>query len=235
MLKAVLLSGGRGTRLGEDIPKQYLKVSRKMIIEYSMETLLNSDEVDSLVIVADSSWEEELISVIKRKKHSEKFIGFAKPGEIRQMSIYNGLMKLKETALDQDIVLIQDAARPRLKFDLINRMAEKIYGSDECDGVLPVLPMKDTVYMVDGSGKLSSLLDRKSVVAGQAPELFLFGKYLKANEKLIESGRMMSINGSSEVAFLAGMNVITIPGDEGNFKITTKEDLRRFRSMTSWK
>ena len=231
MFEAVLLSGGKGTRLGGDIPKQYLKVSGKMIIEYSMETLLDCELVDTLVIVADSSWEKELLPVIKSKRHSEKFLGFAKPGETRQMSIYNSLLKVKVAASDSDIVFIHDAARPRLTDDLIKRMAEKIHESKDCDGILPVLPMKDTVYMVEGSGRLSALLDRKSVVAGQAPELFLFGKYLSANEKLIKDGRMNEINGSTEAAFLAGMNVITIPGDEGNFKITTMDDLERFRAM----
>jgi len=228
MMRALLLSGGKGTRLGEDVPKQYLKVNGKMIIEYSMETLLSCDEVESLMIVSEESWRMVISEAIKKQKNSHKFIGFADPGETRQLSIYNGLLKMKEDAFEGDLVLIHDAARPCLKDSMIKQMLEAV---KDAEGVMPVLPMKDTVYMVDDSGKLKSLLERKNVVAGQAPELFLFKEYLKANEKMIKNGHMESINGSTEPALLAGMNITTIPGREDNFKITTKEDLNRFRGL----
>lgn len=228
MVRALLLSGGKGTRLGEDVPKQYLKVNGKMIIEYSMETLLSCDEVESLVIVSEESWRMVISEAIKKQKNSHKFIGFADPGETRQLSIYNGLLKMKDDTFEGDLVLIHDAARPCLKDSMIKQMLEAV---KDAEGVMPVLPMKDTVYVVDDSGKLKSLLERKNVVAGQAPELFLFVEYLNANEKMIRNGRMESINGSTEPAFLAGMDIATIPGMEDNYKITTKEDLNRFRRL----
>ena len=228
MVRALLLSGGKGTRLGVEIPKQYLKVNGKMIIEYSMETLLSCNEISLLTIVADTEWRDEILKVLERMGNSDKFQGFADPGETRQLSIYNGLLKMKDNVFEGDTVLIHDAARPRLKESLIKEM---IYAYKDFEGVMPVLPMKDTVYMVDDSGKLMSLLERENVVAGQAPELFLFTEYLKANEKMIKSGRMRKINGSTEPAFLSGMAVTTVPGDEDNFKITTKEDLERFRGL----
>ena len=231
MVRALLLSGGKGTRLGEDIPKQYLKVNGKMLIEYSMETLLESQEVDSLTIVSDEAFWDVLSEALKKQKNKDKFNGFVKPGETRQLSIYNGLLELKRNASESDYVLIHDAARPCLKETMIKKMIDAINGSE---GVMPVLPMKDTVYVVDESGKLKSLLNRKKVVAGQAPELFQFSEYLNANEKIIKNGRMVSINGSTEPAFLAGMNITTIPGDEDNFKITTREDLERFKGMVDF-
>ncbi|ETP72441.1 4-diphosphocytidyl-2-methyl-D-erythritol synthase [Lachnospiraceae bacterium JC7] len=228
MVRALLLSGGKGTRLGEDIPKQYLKVNGKMLIEYSMETLLESQEVDSLIIVSDEAFWNVISEALKKQKNKDKFRGFAKPGETRQLSIYNGLLELKRNVSESDWVMIHDAARPCLKGTMIKKMFEASKGTE---GVMPVLPMKDTVYMVDESGKLKSLLERKNIVAGQAPELFQFSEYMKANEKMIKNGRMVSINGSTEPAFLAGMNITTIPGDEDNFKITTREDLERFKRM----
>lgn len=228
MVRALLLSGGKGTRLGEDIPKQYIKVNGRMIIEYSMETLLSCKDIDSLTIVADPEWQDEILKVLEGMGNSDKFQGFADPGETRQLSIYNGLLKMKDNVFGSDAVLIHDAARPRLKDSMIGEM---LMALKDFEGVMPVLPMKDTVYVVDDSGKLKSLLERKNVVAGQAPELFLFSEYLKANEKMIKSGRMESINGSTEPAFLSGMDITTISGDEDNFKITTREDLERFRGL----
>lgn len=226
-MRAILLSGGTGTRLGGDIPKQYLKVNDRMIIEYSIETLARCKDVEYMVIVADEKWQEAIFAVLEKYDDRHIFSGFALPGETRQWSIYNGLKAMEDQANAEDSVLIHDAARPKLKDALIKNMANALKGYD---GVLPVLPMKDTVYKVDETGRIAALLERKEIMDGQAPELFLYGKYLKANKKMIEDGRMGSINGSTEPAFLAGMDIVTIPGDEDNYKITTRRDLERFRS-----
>ena len=228
MIRALLLSGGTGTRLGGDIPKQYLEVNNKPIIEYSIRMLLGDSHIDTLTVVASVEWQKLIEELLNKCDGVHKFIGFALPGENRQGSVYNGLLKMKNVAVEGDGVLIHDAARPLLKSDFIERMVVSLSGHD---GVLPVLPMKDTVYMADNGGRITSLLDRKHIVAGQAPELFDFMKYLKANEKLFKDGKLGSINGSTEPAFLAGMDVVTITGDELNFKITTSDDLKRFKRI----
>lgn len=225
MTRAILLSGGEGSRVGADIPKQYISVSGKMIIEYSLRTLLQSDYIDSLVVVASAKWQNEILSIINKYPQKAKFIGFVSPGETRQLSIYNALIFLQGIIADEDSVFIHDAARPNLSESLISEMNNAMC---EHEGVLPVLPMKDTVYMVDESGSISSLLDRQHIVAGQAPEQFVYGKYFDINKKLVDDGKVMLINGSTEPAYMAGMDIITIPGDENNYKITTREDLAKF-------
>lgn len=225
---AIILSGGTGTRLGLDIPKQYYEVNKKPIIRYVIETMEQCDVVDGLVIVAAEEWQayvREQISV------SGKFLGFALPGENRQLSIYNGLCCLRDYLMQQSerdyndsVVLIQDAARPNTSVQLI----EKCFAlEEEVDGVMPVLPMKDTVYLSEDGIQVSALLERKQVFAGQAPESFRFGKYLSANEALLPE-KILKINGSTEPAILAGMYIQMIPGDEKNYKITTEHDLNKF-------
>ena len=98
------------------------------------------------------------------------------------------------------------------------------------DGVLFVLPMKDTVYFSEEGKKIDSLLNRSQIFAGQAPEVFHLGRYYKANVALLPE-KILSINGSTEPAILAGMDIVMISGDEGNFKITTKADLERFQTI----
>jgi 2-C-methyl-D-erythritol 4-phosphate cytidylyltransferase len=95
------------------------------------------------------------------------------------------------------------------------------------DGAMPVLPMKDTVYLSEDGLSVSALLERKQVFAGQAPESFRFGKYIAANEVLLPE-KILKINGSAEPAILAGMQIKMISGDENNYKITTETDLRKF-------
>lgn len=96
------------------------------------------------------------------------------------------------------------------------------------DGAMPVLPMKDTVYLSEDGVSVSELLNRSRLFAGQAPELFDLEKYYTANMALLPD-RILSINGSTEPAVMAGMDIAMVAGDEGNYKITTAADLERFK------
>ena len=120
--------------------------------------------------------------------------------------------------------MIHDAARPMLSDEQITACLTEIEGHD---GILPVLPMKDTVYMSEDGKRVFSLMDRSKIFSGQAPESFVLGKYLEANRRLLPD-RILKINGSTEPAVMAGMDIAMIAGDENNFKITTQADLNRF-------
>lgn len=222
MVTALLLSGGTGTRMGMEMPKQYIEVKERPVISYCLRTLLLHEGIDAVQIVADEMWRKTVTECVE---NSDKFRGFSNPGKTRQLSILNGLEDIKQYAKDSDYVLIHDAARPRLSEKQISDCLEAVRLGH--DGALPVLPMKDTVYYSEDGGTVTSLLDRSRIFAGQAPEIFVLGKYYEANKALLPE-RILEINGSTEPAVLAGMDIAMIPGDEGNFKITTKEDLQRF-------
>lgn len=221
---ALILSGGVGTRLGGDIPKQYRMVGGKPVIAYCLETLAQQDKIDAIQIVADPSWQKFIFENRSDSGWKLKFRGFSFPGDNRQLSIWNGLQDIRKFAGEEDVVLIHDAARPLLSGQLIQ---DCLNGMEGYDGVLPVLPMKDTVYLSENGQDISGLLDRKQIFAGQAPEAFRIGSYYRANQSLFPD-RIRQINGSTEPAILAGMKIRMIPGDERNFKITTREDLTRF-------
>lgn len=220
---ALLLSGGIGSRMKTERPKQYIEICGKPIIAYCMEALAVHTGIDWIQIVADELWHDEIRKYMCKQ---EKFIGFSIPGKTRQLSILNGLRDISSLAKDMDLVLIHDAARPMLSEKQITDCLATSAGHD---GVMPALPMKDTVYCSDGK-TITNLLDRERIFAGQAPEVFCFGAYYKANLQL-SPDKIVSIKGSTEPAILAGMDIAIIPGDENNFKITTKEDLKRFESI----
>ncbi len=232
---AVILSGGTGSRLkGIDIPKQYYKVRGRTILSYCAESLEESESIDAYIIVAANEWQEEVLREIKeisetKPPFSTKFRGFARPGENRQTSILNGLYALKQHAGEQDVILIQDAARPCTSGGLIQRCIEAAEEA-ETDGAMPVLKMKDTVYYSADGQKIDSLLERDKILAGQAPEAFVYGTYLRANEALTKE-ELLKINGSSEPAVKAGLSIALVDGEEKNFKITTAEDLKRFEKI----
>lgn len=222
---ALILAGGTGTRLGLELPKQYIKVKGRPIISYCLEQFWKQEEIDAVQIVAEASWYEWIKQILPDTEGKQKFRGFSLPGANRQLSILNGLRDIKAYADFEDVVVIHDAARPCLSETLLSDGIKAINGHD---GVMPVLPMKDTVYYSEDGEKISSLLKREKVFAGQAPEFFRLGSYLQANEALIPE-QILRINGSTEPAILAGLDVVMIPGDETNFKITTQADLQRFR------
>lgn len=220
---ALVLAGGTGTRLGADIPKQYIEVRGKMIIDYCLETMEHSNDIAEVWIVADEMWREHI-------KKVDKFKGYACPGRNRQLSIYNGLKAIEESLADKEKevnVLIHDAARPFLTEKLIRECVKAV---EDHDGVLPVLPMKDTVYYSEDGKVISSLINRDKLYAGQAPELFRLQPYIQANEALLPD-KILLVNGSTEPAIMAGMDIVMIPGDENNYKITTKTDMKRFTEM----
>ena len=230
---ALILSGGTGTRMGMDLPNQYVKVEGKPIIFYSVKALLSHDRIDAVQIVAESVWQEKILNwlwemdEIDEAAKRKKWKGFSLPGENRQLSIYHGLRDMASYAKDSDYVFIHDAARPLLSGKQITDCLDGAFGHD---GAMPVLPMKDTVYSSTDGRCVGALLNRREIYAGQAPEVFRFGAYYEANLRLLPE-RILEINGSTEPAILAGLDIAMIPGDEGNFKITTKADLDRFRDI----
>ncbi len=237
---ALILSGGTGTRLGCNIPKQYIEVNDKMIICYCLETIAANSRVDCIQIVADEVWHSKIAQALDDECLA-KLKGFSLPGANRQLSIYNGLTDIRTYADDDSYVLIHDAARPLLKNELIDACFDAVGGKTDTsgmnkvlgkkyDGVLPVVPIKDTVYMSEDKKHISSLIDRDKIYGGQAPEVFLLGRYYKANEELVPD-KILKINGSTEPAVMAGMDIVMIEGDENNFKITTQADLDKFKYM----
>lgn len=233
---AVLLSGGKGERMGLAIPKQYVRVAGKMLVTYCLETLCAHPLVDAVQIVAEDEWKESILCDAEAEGiGTEKIRGFSKPGESRQESVFHALEDIKvygdwldvHKGLTVNGILIHDAVRPHVSGGQVTACFRAL---KDHDGAMPVLPMKDTVYLSGGDGRISGLLDRERVVAGQAPEAFVFSKYYEANLLLLPDD-IHKMNGSTEPAVMAGMDVVMIPGDEDNYKITTKADLERFKEQ----
>ena len=231
MVVGVLLSGGTGSRTGADKPKQYIEVDGRPMILDAFDALANCDKVDSVVIVAAHDWRGYLDNNLARTKNVFKFIGYANPGETRQLSIYNALKYIwekcgfnHETDNDNSLVVIHDAARP---YVTSKHIGEYVEACKKADGVLPVLKPRDTVYVSHDGESVHSLLDRNTLFMGQAPEVFDFKKYLDANNS-ISMDEMLKISGSTQPAIMCGMDIRLVEGDEKNVKVTTKEDLEKY-------
>ena len=213
-----------------------------MLISFCLKMFAEQKRVFGIWIVADKKWQNSILEEAAELGIENSILGFSFPGKNRQLSIYNGLTGIREWNKEctselgdennDDIsVIIHDAARPNLSGEFVDRCLDALQGYD---GVMPVIPMKDTVYYSESAESIDRLLDRSKIFAGQAPEVYRLYKYLKANEMLLPD-KIMNINGSTEPAVMAGLKVAMIPGDEKNYKITTKADLDRFIIETDTK
>lgn len=249
---AIILSGGSGTRIGAGMPKQYLVTNGRSMIERAMEPFIFHPDIDGVLVAAENAWYDRITEDVVRLANDRHFtglyaltteeirarmLGFSQPGTTRAGSIYNALRALSRTIAENDVVIIHDAARPFVSGELITRLVE---ACKTHDGAIPVLPMKDTVYMLPNGMRADApvnepdrlipmeLLPRERIAAGQAPEAFRYGKYLAANEALLPD-KLARVNGSTEVALLAGMDIAVVEGEESNFKVTTQTDLDRYQ------
>ena len=121
---AIILSGGVGSRMGLDIPKQYVVVNGQPIISYCIQTFLCNEHTDAIVIGVANGWKEYVMEQME-KLHPAKPVFYAEPGETRQYSIFNALRVVKDQGYSDDsFVIIHDAARPLVSDELINRCYE---------------------------------------------------------------------------------------------------------------
>lgn len=222
----IILSGGVGNRMKSAVPKQYISVDGRMIIDYCLDRFVSHPRIDALIIAVADEWKQIVNKgIIDRRLKIPVY--YSAPGEVRQETIYKALRVAAEHYSERDIVIIHDAARPMVSDRLIDDCMDacKMY-----DGAMPVLPVKDTIYQSKDGATISSLLPRSTLFAGQAPEAFVLGKYLNAH-RTITRDELLTVNGSSELAHKQGLSIKLIAGDERNFKITTPEDLHRFEQL----
>ena len=218
MTCAILLAGGAGLRLGgQSMPKQFIEIGGKPMIEYALDAFEACAAVDKILIVASDEWRE-------RVRVGPKFAGFARPGLSRQASIRNALSAFRNILDEDDIVLIHDAARPLVTERDICACLRAARGRD---GATPVLPPKETIYRSFDGETIAALLNRDELFAGQTPEAYRFGKYLSAHECV----DLDDIRGGSELAFKAGMNIRLYPGNPLNFKVTEAADFEYLRFL----
>ena len=222
---ALILAGGTGTCFGFSMPRQYISVMDKMIINHCLQVFGAHPKINAIFVVAHKDWREKIYRGMNDSVLI-KFKGFSSPGATRQRSIIQGLNDMAGFARKDDIIMIHDAIRPEVSAAQISACLK---ACKEHDGAVPVLPVWDTVYFGE-NGTITSIEDRDKIYVGQTPEAYVLGKYYRANSKLMPK-KIDKIMRSPEPAVMAGMDIAMIPGDEDNFDITERIDLERFRQL----
>lgn len=228
MAKAALIvvAAGRGARLGGQ-PKQYRDVAGKPVLSHLLARAASIPAIGPIIVVAHPDDTEAYRDAVVRSGASQEKIFRAPGGFTRQQSVRNGLEFLAgATFPDHGLVLIHDAARPLLSEVVVLRA---LLAASTSGAAIPVLPLADTVAMLDPSGALAGNPDRATLRAVQTPQAFRFGPILAAHRAMAESDRHDFTDDASLLS-AEGLRVTTFEGDPGLFKITLETDLTRFEA-----
>ena len=164
---AVIVAAGRGERLGLDRPKAFAKLGDRPLLAESLERLDGSEWVDAIVVAAPPDWEEPVI-LLAEELSCSKVVASVPGGETRAASVRSALGEVDD---DAAVVLVHDAARPLLSEDVIDRLLTTL--NEGWDGVVPALPIRDTVKRVDGE-QIAETVDREELVVAQTPQAFVW-------------------------------------------------------------
>ena len=215
---ALIVAGGTGSRMGAAVPKQYLRIGGRAIIRHALEAFLSHPRLDVVQAVIGEGHGEMFAEAVMGLKMPMP----ARGGATRQLSVLNGLEALARREMGApSVVMIHDAARPFISHELINRLLDDL-GMHE--GVIPALPVVDTIKQVDGDGLITATIPRHSLRAAQTPQTFYLPPILSAHRQAKEAGDI-DLTDDAAVAERAGFEVAVTEGDPLNRKITTADDL----------
>lgn len=210
---AILVAGGTGSRFGGDLPKQYLPMNGKSVLQATIDKFAAHPRVDDLLVVIAADAELLYQNAVREPRPR-----FVLGGNSRADSVLAGLRELQKTS--PDLVLIHDAARPHISAQQIDAVLDALVNHEGC---APALPIVDAIKkMAPSENKILADADRNDFVRMQTPQGFHFGKLVNANE--VATNRQAAHDDIS-IALMAGMDCITIPGDPANIKITTRDDM----------
>lgn len=215
VIAAIIVAAGRGQRAGEGIPKQYRPMpdgGRDTVLARSISIFAENPAITKLCVVIHK---DDVSLYDKSLSHCNKTdnVSFVFGGDSRQESVLNGLTALADAP--PHAVFIHDAARPFASTELIARCMN---GLSDKDGVVPALPVTDTLKKAD-NGLIGETVPRDGLFRAQTPQLFLFDKLFEAHK-----GAPQGLTDDAAVAEQAGLQVQLVAGEAQNIKLTTEED-----------
>lgn len=230
MITALLTAAGTGTRMGQDIPKQFIHVNNKPIIIYTLEVFQNDPNIDKIVVVTLESW-IEVLRVYAKQFAITKLESIVVGGDTGQESIRNGIKEIARISGENSTVLIHDGNRPMVTSEIISNSIATFnkYGS-----AVAAIPVVEAVFTSEDGVNAIESIPREILYRTQTPHVYKVMDVLSAHDEAKKKG----INNTAATCTLMqelGKNVYFSKGAETNLKITTLEDLDIFKALLSTK
>ena len=223
---ALIIAGGSGQRMHQDIPKQFLTVNEKPVIVYTMEAFQNHPEIDAIAVVCIAGW-ENVLSAYARQFNITKLRYIIPGGENGQSSIRNGVFELEKHFDKDDIVLIHDGIRPMVSADIIS---DCIVKTRQYGNAITVIPCAEAMLMTEDHIISTGAYPRDQLKRTQTPQGFKLGDICQLHRDALAAGITNSV-ASCTLMIEMGKQVYFSHGSEKNIKLTTVEDLDIFKAL----
>lgn len=222
---AIILAGGVGSRVGSNIPKQFIEVQGRPVLAYTIETFQNNPDIDAIEIVCHKGYVEHLKKLILENEFT-KVRWITPGGKDFQHSVLNGINNLKGKINDGDIVSIHFGASPFVSDEIIS---DSIKVCKEKGNAISTTPF----FLLSGEKTTNEMstqyIDRETVVCMNSPHSFKYGLISKIYDEAIRTGVINEVEPhTTTLMYKMGIPIYFSKGSQTNIKITTKEDLDLF-------
>ena len=220
-IAALIVAAGRGNRAGSDVPKQYLRIGDETVLQRTIDAFSIHPAISVVQVVVHTDDHAQYENSLDRRP--AKLLSPVSGGSSRQASVRAGLEAL--AAVDPDLVLIHDAARPFVPKAVIDRVVAAL--TDHA-GAIPALAVADTLKRAGVGQTITETVDRAGLWRAQTPQGFRFARILDAHRAADVEG-FHDFTDDAAIAEWAGFPVVLVEGDTSNVKITTAADVTAAR------
>ena len=225
---ALIIAGGSGNRMGQDIPKQFMHVDNSPIVIHTMMAFQHHPDIDGIAVVCLDGWQTVLQSYANQFSVT-KLKWIFPGGRNGQESIRNGVFGLKEAGVDDDdLVLIHDAVRPLLSQDIIS---SNIAVCQKYGYAITGIKCREAILESEDGFSTTTSIPRNKLIRTQTPQTFRLRHLIAAHEEAARQGITDSVASCTLMAELGGIEMHIVPGSEKNIKVTTIEDLEILKAL----
>lgn len=221
MIYAVILAGGKGTRMkSAQFPKQFLTIGGEPILRMTVDKFLCCTAIDKIIVAAPAVWLSHTVDLLKGNSYSKVHV--CEGGKTRQESLYKAVKFIQRefNAADDAIIVSHDVARPFITLRIIE---DNIKAMESADAVDTVIPAVDTIVESQDGNVIFNIPDRSRMYQGQTPQSFRLKKYIDIYETL-DDAYLSRVTDAARILAEHGCQVKLVNGELFNMKITTEFD-----------
>lgn len=224
---AIVIAGGSGSRMGQDIPKQFINIYDKPVIIYTLEGFQKHPQIDAIEVVCLDGW-HEILKAYARQFNIDKLKWVVSGGASGQESIRNGVYNLEDKCSDEDVIVIHDGIRPLVDETVLS---DVIIKCEQFGNAVTSLPYNEQIFKTEDGKTTTQYIPRETLRRVSTPQAYKYGKLLYSYKKAFKEE--IGIYGSSYTNTMMvelGETLYFAAGSDKNIKLTTKDDLEMFKA-----